>query len=83
MSKMVRIQFELPEEKVAELENLMSTAKIATKKDLLNNALTVLEWIIQEKRAGRIIASLDERSKHYKELVMPIFSALSSGEKVA
>ncbi|MCI0487941.1 MAG: hypothetical protein L0229_15220 [Blastocatellia bacterium] len=78
MSDTVRIQFELPEEKVRELERLMQETGIGTRKDFFNNALTLLEWAIHERKAGHVIASLDEKNKQYKELVMPILSAVAA-----
>lgn len=70
-----RVQFELPEAKIKELETLMKEAGIRTKKDLFNNALSLLEWAIKEKREGRIIASIDEKNQKYKEVIMPLLSA--------
>jgi hypothetical protein len=78
---MVRIQFELPEEKVKELEALMREANIATRKDLFNNALTLFEWAVQETQSGRTIASVDEENKKYKELVMPSLMAVAAQPK--
>ena len=40
---MTRIQFELSEDRNKELEALMEKTGIRTKKDLFNNALTLLE----------------------------------------
>ena len=74
---MTRIQFDLPDDKVAELEKLMAESGLKTKKDLFNNALTLLEWAIKEKKAGRTIASIDEQEKSYEEVLMPILSAVS------
>jgi hypothetical protein len=74
---MARIQFELSEEKLNELESLMEETGVRTKKDLFNNALTLLEWAIAERKAGRIIASVDEKENKYKEIVMPVLSASS------
>jgi metal-responsive CopG/Arc/MetJ family transcriptional regulator len=71
MRKMIKFQFELPEDRVKELEELMRKAKISTRKDLFNSALTLLEWAVHEKEAGRAIASIDEGQRRYKELVMP------------
>ena len=79
---MIRIQFELSEDKVRELEALMEETGIRTKKDLINNALTLLEWAIQEKKAGRSIASIDEQEKLYKEITLPILSAVSAKSRV-
>ena len=74
----IRIQFELPEDKVKDLEKLMKEADINTRKDLFNNALTLLEWAIKEKKTGRIIASIDEQKHRYKELIMPALAAVVS-----
>lgn len=79
--EMVRIQFELPEDKVRELEGLMREAKIATRKDLFNNALTLFEWAIKQRKGGRIIASIDEKNQKFKEIVMPSLEAVSPKEE--
>jgi hypothetical protein len=73
----VRVQLDLPADQVRELEELMERAKISTKKDLINNALTLLEWAINEKSEGRTIASINEKNMSYKELVMPVLSAVA------
>ena len=66
-----RIQFEVNEQLASTLESLMADTGIRTKKDLLNNALTLFAWAIREKKAGRTIASVDEQNKTFKEVVMP------------
>ena len=68
---MVRIQLDLPEEQVKELDELMRETNITTRKDLFNNALTLFQWAVKAKRAGRMIASIDEEKGTSKELVMP------------
>jgi metal-responsive CopG/Arc/MetJ family transcriptional regulator len=68
---MVRIQLDLPEEQVKELDELMRETKIVTRKDLFNNALTLFQWAVKAKRAGRTIASIDDENGTSKELVMP------------
>ncbi len=77
---MKRIQFELSEDHIKELEELMQKTGVRTKKDLVNNALTLLEWAVQEVSDGRTIASVDERENKYKEVVMPFFRSLKKGE---
>jgi hypothetical protein len=69
----MRIQFDLPEEKVNELKSLMATIGVDTYKDLFNNALTLLDWTVSEVKAGRSIAAVDETANKYRELAMPIF----------
>ena len=75
-SNMKRIQFELPEDKVAELERLMDEGGIKTRKDLLNNALMLLEMAIKERKEGRTLVSVDEKKNRYKEVLMPILSSI-------
>lgn len=81
MANMVRIQIDLPEDKVEALEALMKETGVTTKKDLFNNALTLLEWVIKEVKAGRTIASLNEANMSYKELAMPILLAVAQKAK--
>jgi hypothetical protein len=78
---MKRIQFELPEEKVAELERLMDESGIKTRKDLLNNALMLLEMAIKERKEGRTLVSVDEKKNRYKEVLMPILSSIQPATK--
>jgi hypothetical protein len=65
------IQLELPDSRVPELEDLMEKTGLATRKDLLNDALGLFKWAVRERRAGRTIASVDEKNDRYKELSMP------------
>jgi len=78
-----RIQFEVPIERLQELEKLMTQAGIVTKKELLNNALTLLEWVVGEKARGHAIASVDRSEKRFKELAMPIFSNIKPEQTLA
>ena len=68
---MVRIQLDFPDEQVKELDELMKQTNIVTRKDLFNNALTLFQWAVKNKRQGRMIASIDEKNGTSKELVMP------------
>jgi hypothetical protein len=62
---------------VAELDKLMEETRLTTRKDLFNNALTLFLWAVKAKRAGRIIASVDE-NHHMRELVMPSIENIPS-----
>ena len=77
----VKIQFELPGARVKDLEALMSLTGITTRKDLFNNALSLLEWAIRESYLGNMIASVDEKNEKFKQLVMPILSSAAKAAK--
>ena len=68
---MTRIQIDLPDEKVRQIEALIIETGLPTKKDFFNNAVTLLAWAIREVKAGRIIASVDESQNRYKEILLP------------
>jgi hypothetical protein len=74
--KLIRTQFEISQDKLRELEALMRDTETSTKKDLINSALTLLEWAVQERQRGRIIVAMEEETGKYKELVMgPLMAA--------
>ena len=70
----MRFNMELSEEEQQAFDDLMKRARgKITKKDLVWNALSLLEWAFQEREADRIIASVDSKKRHYREVIMPVF----------
>jgi hypothetical protein len=67
---LVRVQLDLPQEKIDELNSIMRKVKLDTRKDLFNNALSTFAWAVGEKENGRAIFAIDENTNIYKELVM-------------
>ena len=78
----VKFQFEMPQANADRLDQLAKQAGVA-KKDIINNALTLLEWAIDEVQAGRIIASVDLREDRYRELVLPLLRDFASARDSA
>jgi len=72
----VRFQFELPPQRAKEIDELMKDCGVETKKELFNNALSLLKWAIRETKKGNVIASVDEENGNYRELQMPIFETV-------
>lgn len=70
---MKRLQFDFPDERVKELDALVERTGLKTRAQLINSALTLFEWAVREREAGRIIASVDEITEKYKEVEMPGF----------
>jgi hypothetical protein len=76
--KLCRVQFEMPESKLKDLEWLMRQTGTQTKRELFNNAITLLEWAVKERKRGRVVSSIDEEAGRYSELHMPILSAVKA-----
>jgi len=75
-----RVQFELNENQIKELKSLMKDINVRTKKDLFNNSLSLLKWVVREMKTGRTIGSINEKGDHFREIVMPFFSAIKKDE---
>jgi hypothetical protein len=72
----MRVQLELPETTVSKLRSLMNEVGLKTYSEIFGYALTGLDWMVRERRAGRMIVSTDQGFRQVKELSMPIFDAL-------
>jgi Arc/MetJ family transcription regulator len=71
------LQIEFDEDKIAELQ-LMLGSPCRTKKEIVNAALTLLKWAATERRAGKVIASVDETADAYKVLSMSILDKVAT-----
>ncbi len=67
----MRIQIDIDESGEQVLNNIKQATGLSTYKDIFNNAITLFEWAIRQRVEGRVISSLDERTKRYKEMTMP------------
>jgi hypothetical protein len=81
MEKIVRLQVEVTESVMADLERLMDAGGLKTKKDLLNTAFTLLKWAVREKVLGNSICSVNEQSMLRKELEIPFLEAVATSER--
>ncbi len=80
---MIRIQFDFPAEKIKELDGLMQEVNVKTRKDLINNALTLFQWAVEEKKAGNTLVSMNERTNRIREIVMPTLSSIAQDAEKA
>lgn len=74
----MRWQLDVPQVRARELDEFSNTYGFATRKDLMNTALSLLQWAVDEVKGGRIIASVDEASMRYKQLDLPAFKIAAS-----
>jgi metal-responsive CopG/Arc/MetJ family transcriptional regulator len=72
----VRIQFDLPKSRVDDLDRIARAAGITTRKELFNNAVTLLDWAIKQREAGKTIGVAGEEGRLEKELSMPILDSI-------
>lgn len=78
MADTVRLQIEIDRERMEEIEELLRLGGLKTKRDLFNNALTLLKWASREKARGNSICSADANGKIQKELELPFLETVAS-----
>jgi len=76
-----RVQIVMPTERVRALDQLAAEAGLATRKDLFNNALTLLTWAVREVKRGRVIASVDESTQRFTEVRLPMLDVFGSSSE--
>ena len=76
----IRLQFEVDEDALREIEQLQELGGLRTKKDLLNNALTLLQWAVRQRSNGRAIISEGEDGSQ-RELEMPFLEAVATAAR--
>lgn len=64
--------FDVTEKGLRDIEEMMQVTGTTTKKDLFNNALTILQWAIEERQKGHSIAAISETTNITWMLEMPI-----------
>jgi hypothetical protein len=71
LQEKTRVQLDLSPAQMERLNWLMEACSFKTRKDLVNNALSLFEWAVTETREGRSVASIDKTAKKVVELTMP------------
>ena len=79
----MKIQVEVEDRVISEIEQLRAVTGSADFKELFNNALALLSWATTQRLSGRAVASIDERLKEFRRLRMPAleFAASIGGDR--
>lgn len=73
----MRLNFEFQEERINDLKALQSDTGSESMKELINNALTMLEWAVKEVKAGNEIAAVNEDDKIYRVFITPLLERVA------
>ena len=69
-----RLQIDIEEDKMKELEALMHDCGIATKRALFNDALTLFKWAVNKRKKGFQIGAMGPDGRQFTELETPALS---------
>jgi len=67
----MRLNLEISEERVRGLERLLNATDTETMKDLVNEAFTILEWVVDETKAGNEVAAVNEDKQVFRACSLP------------
>lgn len=79
-SDRVRLQVDMTKERLAGIDKLVTLTGMASRKELLDNALTLIAWAIRESRSGNAIVSMDLSNQTFRELAMPCLDFANQNE---
>ena len=79
----IRVQLDLSPALMLRLNWVMQVCDLSSRKDLFNNAISILEWAAKESSEGRKIASFDDESNDRHILSMPALSAATAAHQSA
>jgi hypothetical protein len=77
----MRLNLELTNEQMESLKKLQERMGARDMKDLVNNALTMLEWAANETGKGNEIAAVNEEAERYRVLVTPLLQYVAKRER--
>jgi hypothetical protein len=70
----MQILIEIDETRADVLERIKENAGLYSYREVFDSGLTLLDWAVKQRTAGRIVATLDRAAHSYKELA---FDALT------
>jgi hypothetical protein len=79
----VKFQIELRKEKADRIEGYIKEkiVDLSTRKDYVNYALSLFDWMIQQMLAGKQIAAIDQDTKEMQVAIIPVVNTPSVKKK--
>lgn len=78
----VEVRFKVSDENAKELQSLSQDLGCSDDlKGLIDNAITLIKSAVAARKEGRIIASIDEVGKSYREIKLPALDQIKPTEQ--
>jgi Arc/MetJ family transcription regulator len=79
----IRIQIDLDDEFVREIDARMKEAGLSTRKQYFEYSLALFEWAFKQAELGRKISALDTETKTLTEIYLPPFDRIKKKQSIA
>jgi hypothetical protein len=77
----MRLNFELTDAQINSLKALQQRTGASSMKDLVNAALSILKWAVDETANGNDVAAINESDSAYRVLVTPMLQHVAEHER--
>jgi hypothetical protein len=77
----MRLNLEISSGQMSSLKALQQRTGANSMKDLVNHALTLLEWAVEETAKGNEVAAVNEDQSAYRMLVTPLLQHVAREER--
>jgi hypothetical protein len=77
----MRLNIDVTESRKRSLEELQARTGASSMKELINNALSLLQWAVDEVANGHEIAAVNEDEPAYRVLVTPLLQHVAKEER--
>lgn len=80
-SATARPQVELSQEWAEQVDRLAAALRLKTRKEIVENALALFAWAVQERLEGKSLVSLNKETDSYLEFIFPFLTFLNKSAK--
>lgn len=77
----MRLNLEISNSQMSSFKALQQRTGASSMKDLINHALSMLEWAVDETAKGNEIAAVNEEQSAYRVLVTPLLQHVARHER--
>lgn len=77
----MNLQFEVSDQEIEKLDEMLKETNLDSYKDLLNNSLSLFYWASQQVKSGKVIAAVDEGAQKYTEVQMQALQHILETQK--
>jgi len=77
----MRLNLEISDAQMNSIKALQQRTGASSMKELVNNAISILEWAVEETARGNEVAALNESESAYRVLVTPLLQYVAKREQ--
>jgi len=78
----MKLELEIDTDGLENLKRIMRASGVPGEQEFFETAVALLNWAVEQRIAGRKIASIDRREKAYRELEIPLLQGMQEDSQM-